>query len=768
MYTFLYMQDISKKISGVLGQLLPILVVCTLITPFVMIDSLFFPFITGKAFYFRILTEISAILYIVYALVDKSVRPRLSPIAIAVSLLMVAIGISTLFAEDPLKSFWSNYERMEGYITFLHLAVYFLIASSVLKLTTNWWKVFFISSMAMSLIVGIDAFLDPISLEGGLHFRIYGNLGNSTYLGIYSLAHVFIALYFIIQRIGNKTFAVLNKEGALVSIGFYLIAFVFNLLVMYKTGTRGSFVGLIAGAFVTSVILALFEKRNKAVRNVGIAIVTLTVLFVSVLGLTKNTQFVKSSLMLNRFAEMITFDVSAVLENQGKSRSLLWGVAWDGVKDRPVFGWGLDNFHYIFAKHYDPAMYNEEQWFDRSHNVFMDWLTQTGFIGLIAYLSLFGTVLYIVYRRRDDDMPLAAKAVITGGLVAYFGHNMFVFDNLSSYVLFFSLLAYIHQFSIKKSVSKIESEKGRFSNISPMQLSRVTLIALLAGGYIANAAVIRPYQANKDLITSVYGQGKDSKTGKAIRLSPKEKFEYLKKSFDYHALTNSEQIEQLVDRGVEVITSTESPEYKNETHAYLLARFQETFERVPLDPRPRFFLAMYFGRIGLYQDAIKYVEQAIEISPTKQSFLNYYSALLAELGDDTKSLEVAKKSYELYTKNQDAYYLYLAALIRADKIDEAESHISEANTLEYLLNTNIISGYIEKKAISRIVTLVQKQIALHPEILDLRSVLASVYIRSGNIQAGLKEFETMKALAPQYAENIDAVIEQVKKENNIK
>lgn len=107
-------------------------------------------------------------------------------------------------------------------------------------------------------------------------------------------------------------------------------------------------------------------------------------------------------------------------------------MAWQGVRERPVLGWGLDNFHYVFAEKYDPAMYAQEQWFDRSHNVFMDWLVSAGVLGLIAYLSLFAIAIYMLWRISPESMTFSSKAVIIGGLVAYLGHNIFVFDNLSS------------------------------------------------------------------------------------------------------------------------------------------------------------------------------------------------------------------------------------------------------------------------------------------------------------------------------------------------
>lgn len=779
------MKDTSKTIASILGQVVPLLTVLAVITPIVMSDGLFFPYITGKAFYFRILVEALAFLYCLYALVDKNVRPKLSSIYISAGALIVLLGISTLVAVDPLKSFWSNYERMEGYILFLHLGAYLLVASSVIKFKSSWWNIFFTSSMVMSLIVGLDAMLDPLAIKGGINYRIFGNLGNSSYLGVYSLVHIFMALYFIIARIGHKDLRTLNKEGAWLSIGFYSIVAIFNTWIMYNTGTRGSFVGLVAGIFVSSLIIAIFEKRNRLIKQLGLGLVIASVLFVGVLGVAKNSSFVKNSNMLNRFAEIVTLDFKGVLNNQGKARSVLWGMAWDGVKERPVFGWGLDNFQYVFAKHYDPEMYSQEQWFDRSHNVFMDWLTQAGFAGLLAYLSLFGTSVYVLYKRRDDesDLPFACKAIITGGFVAYLGHNLFVFDNLASYVLFFSVLAFIHSYGVHNKDTSNKDHKDQKlgthnskkneneGGVDELKLTVAAIILILIGVWVLNSAVIKPYRANLQIIESIKTQEVDSKTGKAVSVTAKEKFEHLMKSIEIDTMTNTEQYEQLVDRVAEVLASNESAEYKAQAQAYLAEQYNKSFVRTPLDPRPRFFYAMYQSRVGAFNEAVKQMEQAVALSPNKQSFLTYYAALLNQTGQNAKALEVSEKAYELEKNNNEAKLSYAAMLIRNNRAHDAEALFQtdkQDEMMSYLTNNSIISAYVESKQISRIIELVQKQISLAPQYLDLRSVLASIYIKTGNIAQGIKELEMIKTLAPQYAENIDALIKQVKTENNIK
>jgi len=101
--------------------------------PFLVSSSLFFPFITTKAFAWRIIVETVFAAWVLLALLDTDYRPKKSIILYAVFSFLVVIGLADLFGVAPVKSFWSNFERMEGYVTLLHLGVFFLVISSVFK-----------------------------------------------------------------------------------------------------------------------------------------------------------------------------------------------------------------------------------------------------------------------------------------------------------------------------------------------------------------------------------------------------------------------------------------------------------------------------------------------------------------------------------------------------------------------------------------------------------------------------------------------------------
>jgi O-antigen ligase len=112
-------------------------------------------------------------------------------------------------------------------------------------------------------------------------------------------------------------------------------------------------------------------------------------------------------------------------------------------------GYGQSNFNYVFNEYYDPRLYAQEQWFDRSHNIFFDWLVTGGFLGLLAYLSIFVAAVYYLFiqpfrKGAPETFTVIERGILLGLLAGYFTHNFVVFDNIVSYIFFAITLGLIH------------------------------------------------------------------------------------------------------------------------------------------------------------------------------------------------------------------------------------------------------------------------------------------------------------------------------------
>src|SRR3989344_1833509 len=164
---------------------------------FIVASSLFFPFITGKNFAFRIIVEVMVGAWLALALVNPVYRPRRSWLLGAFALFVFVVAVADALGAYPFKSFWSNFERMDGCVTLAHLLLLLVVAVSVLN-TEKLWRTFWQVSLIVSVVVALYGFLQiagSLALgqggSGGLTSRIDATFGNPIYLAVYMLFHVF-------------------------------------------------------------------------------------------------------------------------------------------------------------------------------------------------------------------------------------------------------------------------------------------------------------------------------------------------------------------------------------------------------------------------------------------------------------------------------------------------------------------------------------------------------------------------------------------------
>jgi hypothetical protein len=227
-----------------------------------LFPAMFFPYITGKNFSFRIIVEIIFLAYVLLAVKDPAYRPRPSLLLWCVGAFITWMALATALSVDPIKSFWSNFERMDGYITLIHLCALFVVAGAVLT-ATNLWKRFFQWSVAASAVMGLYAVLQlahvmTISSQSGA--RVDTSFGNATYLAVYMLFNSFITIFLALDIL--KGGAQMIRRSRFV-LSLYGITLLLDLIALYYTQTRGSILGLVVGIVVAAIYVALFAKQPE-------------------------------------------------------------------------------------------------------------------------------------------------------------------------------------------------------------------------------------------------------------------------------------------------------------------------------------------------------------------------------------------------------------------------------------------------------------------------------------------------------------------------
>ncbi|MBV9159852.1 MAG: O-antigen ligase family protein, partial [Candidatus Kaiserbacteria bacterium] len=333
------------------------------------IYNLFFPYITGKNFTFRFIVEIITGAWLALAFIDAKYRPRRSWVFAALTAFVLIILIADLQGVNPFKSIWSNYERMDGWITLIHLLAYVFVAASMMT-TEKLWRWLFWISLGVSVYLSIDGFLQVAGIaalgEGGasgLAARIDATFGNPIYLAAYMLFHIFIAAMLWSQQWLER------RPGERLPISLaYGAVIVLDTLALFFTGTRGTIIGLALGAFVAAALVLFQASQSRTAWRIAVGTVVALVIAVGGFWLIRDAAWVQKIGFLQRLATISTSD------NTVKARFLNWSIAWKGIEERPFLGWGQENYAIVFDKYYDPRMFAQEPWFDRVHNIIFDWL----------------------------------------------------------------------------------------------------------------------------------------------------------------------------------------------------------------------------------------------------------------------------------------------------------------------------------------------------------------------------------------------------------
>ncbi|MBI4994375.1 O-antigen ligase family protein, partial [Candidatus Peregrinibacteria bacterium] len=140
--------------------------------------------------------------------------------------------------------------------------------------------------------------------------------------------------------------------------------------------------------------------------------------------------------------------------SEASPRFWTWGSAIKGWKERPILGWGPENFSVVFDKYFDPRHFvpgkSTETWFDRAHSIYFDYLAETGVIGLSSFLAIFVVLYWLIIKSRNNgSSPFAGlspfqQAAVVALPVTYLVQGIVLFDILPTYLNLFLLFGFIN------------------------------------------------------------------------------------------------------------------------------------------------------------------------------------------------------------------------------------------------------------------------------------------------------------------------------------
>ncbi len=530
----------------------------SLLTPLLLIKSMFFPFIAGKAMFFRGMIELALLFFLFHILanlqrpefVQQLLKKLKHPIVICLAVFTLAIIVTALTGAHPGQSFWSNFERGDGAFQILHYALFCILAlvtftdkESLLRLLLRGIMLSIpMSAYALMQLFSTDA-NNPFIVAPGA--RVSGTLGNPSYLAAYLIFILVFILYLLIKHRGeikqyatellvtpligwiivyaglldwsgtantaandaiNKTMGWSLLWYAIAAVILYILStidkkrfqtitlsalFLFNFFILLKTGTRGAFLAIIAGILVVAAINFVISKNKRTRLTLGVVfagIIALSGIFFA----THRAALWAHIPVLNRLVNFTSATTDI------KPRIWTWGSGLAATIERPLLGWGVEGFAVPFDKYYNPNHYGIESFFDRTHNIFLEYSVSGGLLVLLSWLAIF----YYYYRRLERQPKDLWYSILFATPIMYLVQGFFLFDTLPIYLAFFIFLTL---------VINTETDATHLAPNPQEKLQGVNIAT--AGLLVVGAAMLMyqtlylPLQKNSLLVAALMAQG---------------------------------------------------------------------------------------------------------------------------------------------------------------------------------------------------------------------------------------------------------------------
>ena len=453
----------------------PWLLLAPVFLPVIIWGGLIYPYLVPKTLLFYAISSLSVGVFVILAANGRAFYyARLSYWETWIPALLILLAYGTSFIGiDFYKSFWSMFVRGDGLLMLTCAVASFYL---ILVYTD---RAFFARLLCAVAVVGSAVALYGIGewlLGGG---RIGSLFGNAAFFAGYLGISLFATLAVV------EELPVLWRRIAYVGVGVQILAIIL-------TATRGTMLALLAAGLVYGAY-GVFYGKGKA-RTISTSVLVGLVL---VGGLFFAFRTTLAQIPFEPIARIASISLS---DGTVSSRLFIWEHMLTEIQKSPWSGVGAEHIDVLFNRFYDPTQI-VEQWFDRSHNAFLDYAAQYGIGGLLLYLALiaafFTSALRLVRKNEAWIGGIAALLALT-----YAVQNFFVFDTVSSFWLILALLAGF----LAWSLTDVPRETIFFSLWMRRTSWLVAAVVILSGVPAAGRSALAAYdlsQAYKYQLTDV-------------------------------------------------------------------------------------------------------------------------------------------------------------------------------------------------------------------------------------------------------------------------
>ena len=574
-----------------IARIFPYFLIAPAVLPLVYVSGLVYPYVTTKTF---LLQGIGIIAVAAFAYLALSGRPffyqRLrDPISWIPSALLAVAYTASLGGLDFYRSFWGLFDRGDGLLTLTIITAFFYL---VLIFADDIFLERLIKTIAtVAGIVAVIAVLQWIETVFGAESsflppitgRIGSTFGNAAFLAGYLGMAFFVIL-------------IAWKDSIGVWRRIYAAAAILSVLAILFAATRGTILALLLALFVALAYVAWKgEGNDRRFGRYGIV----SILFLCALFFGFRDQLAHVSFEpIKRIASISLTDGTVA------SRLFVWQTVGAEALRHPLLGYGAEHVARLFNKIYDPSKI-VEQWFDRSHNAFLDYFAQYGVVGLVLYLALivgFAVSAFRLYRRSLFGLTNSGLLFLLL-ILTYSVQNFFVFDTPASLWLLYALFATL--IALTSNTSSAASLPKRLPTfVSPLISTTlfILIIPVIALPLYANILLTKGY-----LYHLIDVNRANAYFGRGLALGTYADLEY---GYQAYSMYTDHQATQL------------SGEDRVAAYEYALSVLTANFNKYPYDART----ATYLGHVidtappeATVDDAFdeQVLSRAIELSPLR-------------------------------------------------------------------------------------------------------------------------------------------------------
>lgn len=469
----------------------PIIAIHFLLTAVVFLIPIFssnafiFRFTTAKTLLLYLLVEVAFTIWLYLLLTQKEYLPLRSPVLMAGAIFLSIYTIAGVFSLSPEVSFFSGMSRMTGLVFLYHIAAFLILLVSTVRDRKTWDKLF-TATVLSGAVVAIVSYFQSFSI-----LPVYGaTLGNSSDAGTYLMLVGFVSIFMFFKSQNQR-------ERLLFGITSLLIVFsplLFNFQGLFQAHT--DFLEILgnaraaSGALIIGLLAAggfyLANSSRKYVKHIFRAFFWA---LVAIVVITSAFMIVPNSNIQNIFQQ----------EETG-ARLLFWRSALEGIQEKPLLGWGPENYfvpHHLYFQSdllSEEYKYGNEAHSDRIHNLYLKTIIEGGIFALVSYMAIFAMAIRSLFKSyHNGTLTLISFSLFVGLIMAYFIQSTLSFDTVTSYIILALFLAYVNYQAQQQKING-------YPNVSRRPHNLYIVIATILGVAVLYVFTYLPYKQQTVLL----------------------------------------------------------------------------------------------------------------------------------------------------------------------------------------------------------------------------------------------------------------------------